>query len=278
MERHLRDIHLLNPLSPSFTSQRMSYKASRFKSHTSPHHRPHYNFHAQQLDVKPIDRSLEFLRKIAEFKWLKEEISSMPRRESYCSFNGVHHSFNRYSPSEANKPFNFPLEPKIENLEVIGYNGYVCGNCLIVHPLRIYKDRYNPVRNPIQTGHYCDMESLLEIQQHKVEKENVLFDLYRNELPLVMFRAIKDWTTNQTRLMAMEVSRIVDGCKLVTVSNLKRWVSRAIRERVTLLTDEELKDFISIVKDRTYAYLKIQNNEMDQNSSKIFFVSIVAGQ
>jgi hypothetical protein len=271
MERHLRDIHLRNPVSSPFASQRTSYKASKFKPRTSLHHRSRYN-------GNPIDRSLEFLRKFAEFKQLKEEISSMPRRESYSSFNGLSLCFNGYPTSEAGKPFSFPLEPKFENLDVIGYNGYVCQNCLIAHPLRIYKDRYNSVLYPIQTGHSCNMERLVEVQQHKVEKENVLLDLYRKELPLVMFTAIREWTTNQTRLIAVEVSGIVDGCKLVTVSNLKPWVSRATRERVTLLTDEELKDFISVVKDRTYAYFKIQNDEMDQKSSKIFFVSIVADQ
>ena len=40
-----------------------------------------------------------------------------------------------------------------------------------------------------------------------------------------------------------------------------------------------LSDFISIVKDRTYAIFRIQNDddETNQNSKKTFFLSIVAG-
>ena len=59
----------------------------------------------------------------------------MPNRESYHGFNGCF--------SNANKDFGFLLQPKLENLEVIGYSGYVCQNCLIAHPLRLYKDKFN---------------------------------------------------------------------------------------------------------------------------------------
>ena len=70
----------------------------------------------------------------------------------------------------------------------------------------------------------------------------------------------------------------LDGCDIITVSNLKGWVNRAIHEGVTHLTDTELSDFISIVKDRTYAIFRIQNDdETNQNSKKTFFLSIVAG-
>jgi hypothetical protein len=248
----------------------MNYKASRFKSQSFLHHRPHSNFLARELDKNPIDRSLEYLRKIVEFKRLKEEISSMPSRESYHSLNGC-------SFSEANKTFDILLQPKIEDLEVIGYSGFVCRNCLTAHPLPIYKGKFNPVRNPIQTTHRCNMERMAELQHHKVDKENVLFDLYRNQLPLVMLSSVRKWTANQTRLKAVEVSVTVDDRNLITVSDTKLWVTRAIRERVTPLTDEELKDFISIVKDRTYAYFRIQDNEMNQNSRKVYFVHIVAG-
>ena len=53
--------------------------------------------------------------------------------------------------------------------------------------------------------------------------------------------------------------------------------SRAIHEGVTDLTDEELTDFINIVKNRTYAYFRIQvDDKKNQNSSKVFFVNIVS--
>ena len=121
------------------------------------------------------------------------------------------------------------------------------------------------------------MERLTEIQRHKVDKEKVLFDLYRNQLPVVMLRAVREWTENQASLKALEVSIPVDSSNVIIVSSLKRWLTRAIHERVTLLTDDELKDFISTVKDRTYAYFRIQDDEMIQNSSNVYFVNIAAG-
>ena len=210
----MRDIHLQNPLSPSFVYPGMNYKASRFKSYTSLAYRPHSNFRAPQLD-----RSLGFLHKIAEFKRLKEEISSIPSRE-------VCHGFNECSTTT--KAFDILQQPKIEDLEVIGYSGYVCRNCLIAHPLRTYTDKFDPVLNPIQTRHRCNMERLTEIQRHKVDKEKVLFDLYRNQLPVVMLRAVREWTENQASLKALEVSIPVDSSNVIIVSSLKRWLTRAI--------------------------------------------------
>ena len=246
----------------------MNFKSSRFNYHTSLNYRPHSNFHAPQRDNNPIDRSLEILRKIAEFKTLMEEISSMPSRESYQRFNG-------YS-SDTNRTFDLVLQPKIEDLEVIGYYGFVCRNCLITHPLRLYKDKFNRVLNPIQTGHSCSMERLVQIQHHREDKEKVIIDLYRNQLPEVMLNTVREWTENQTSLKAVKVS-MPDDYDIITVSNPKGWLTRAIHEGVTHLTDDELTDFIGIVKDRTYANFRIQDDEPGQDSSKVFFVNIVAG-
>jgi hypothetical protein len=114
----------------------------------------------------------------------------------------------------------------------------------------------------------------MEIQHHKLDKENALRDLYRNEIRGVMLSAVREWTGNRTSLKAVEVSIPADSCDLITVSNPKRWVTRAIHERVTHLTDEELVDFIKIVKDRTYAIFRIHGDEL--NHGKVFVVNIVA--
>ena len=256
----------------------MNYEASGLNFNTSSHLRFHSNSQAHQLDKNPINRTLEILRKIAEIKRLKEEIPFMPNQESYHGFNGLHHGFNGFSSSEADKRFDFLRQPKIEDLEVIGYNGYVCKNCLTAYPLRIYKDKFNHASNLILTMHCCNLEIPKKIRDHNVDTEYVLSDLRRNQLPLVMLRAIREWTANKARLKAVDVSMTVDRGDLITDSNSIQCVSRAIREGVTHITDEELEDFMSVVKDRTYACLKIQGDEMNQNSSKIFFVNLMAGQ
>jgi len=220
----------------------MNFKSSRFNYHTSLNYRPHSNFHAPQRVNNPIDRSLEILRKIAEFKTLIEEISFMPSRESYKRFNG-------YS-SDTNRTFDLVLQPKIEDLEVIG--------CIDLEVI------------------VCSMERLVQIQHHREDKEKVIIDLYRNQLPEVMLNTVREWTENQTSLKAVNVS-MPDDYDIITVSNLKGWLTRAIHEGVTHLTDDELTDFIGIVKDRTYANFRIQDDEPGQDSSKVFFVNIVAG-
>ena len=103
-----------------------------------------------------------------------------------------------------------------------------------------------------------------------------MIDLYENQLPGEMLSAVREWIGNKASLMAVEVSMPIDGCNLITVSNLKQWVTRVIHEKITLLADNELKDFMSIVKDRTFACFKIYDDELNQNSGKVLFVNLVA--
>jgi hypothetical protein len=264
----MRDMHQSNSFSMSFPSPGMNL---RFKSSLSSTG-AHSNLHSLQSEDKSIfDRPLVMLRKVAELKRLQNEILSMTgSREPYNRFNGY--------PSGARNASSSLPQPKIEDLVVIGYNGYVCRDCLIAHPLSIYKDKSNTTLNLIQTRHRCYMERLMEIPAQILDKEHVLSDLYENQLPAEMLGAVRRWTNNQCTLNAIEISTLTDGFSLIAVSNRKQWITRAINERVTHLTDNELKDFISTARNRTYALLKIQDDEINQNSSKVFFASLASGR
>lgn len=289
MERHIKRIHTSDPESLFFPSHDMNYEISKFKSHNPNYYSSRSTFHntsnifsrlpsllqdrlAYQKNnpplqhKNPLDARLEILRKAVEFKRLTEELSFTSIRQRY------------YIPSnecvnQANTSRSFQL-PSFEDLEVVGYKGYVCKECLIAHPLAIYRHEYLPAIKPIPTGHTCDNQRMLEIQQLNDNKEAVIADLYTNELPKLMLGVVRKWTKGQTRLTAIEASSPFDGCHEFTISHEKQWAIRAVRDGFTVLTDEELADFMNTVRDSTYAYLKILDDEMNKNSGKLYFMNI----
>lgn len=111
----------------------------------------------------------------------------------------------------------------------------------------------------------------MEIQQKTGNNENVVANLFVNELPKAMLRAVREWTKGHSILLAVKVGSPDNGWNLVMVSNEKQWATRAIQEGITLLIDDELVDFISAVKDGTCAYFKIRENEINKKSGKTFF-------
>ncbi len=167
----------------------------------------------------------------------------------------------------------------MEDLEIIGYEGYVCKECLTTHPLAIYRHKYQKDRI-IRTKHGCNNRRKLEIQweQQKNNETSILINLYINELPNSMLRFVREWTKGQTLLAATEISTQPDSCHKTIICIEKQWANRAITDGCTVLTDDELADFINTVKDCTGAYFKVQDNEMDKNSGKVFYMCIGGGR
>lgn len=63
---------------------------------------------------------------------------------------------------------------------------------------------------------------------------------------------------------------------LIISSNLILTPSQSIRNGRTVLTDDELADFMNTVKDCTGAYFKVQDIEMHKNSGKVFYMCVVS--
>jgi hypothetical protein len=294
MGRHMKRKHPLDPQSLFFPFQDMNYGVSRFKAHKSNYYSPHSNFHntsnifsrpssflEDNLAYEknnpslhrrnPLDTSLEILRKIVEFKRLTVELSFTSIQQPYSTpSNGFAYQADKGHSSQ-------PLF-EIEDWEEIGYKGYICKECLIIHPLPIYGHKFRPAVKPIQATHKCNNERLLEIQRQKENKEAVVANLYMKQLPELMLRVVREWTKDQTVLMAAEVPSPFDGCQEIIISDEKQWTIRAIRDGFTVLTDDELVDFINTVKDGTFACFKMAENKVNRNSGKVFFMFIGTGR
>jgi len=59
-------------------------------------------------------------------------------------------------------------------------------------------------------------------------------------------------------LKVSETPSVLQGLQNPKLIDNKKWGIRAIRNRFTVLSDEELADFLNLAKDNTYAYFKME--------------------
>ncbi len=147
MERHIGRKHPSDFQSMAFPFHNMNNKVSKFSTFKS--HNPNYNFpnssnnfsqppiqggpiYEQTNSIRtvdnPIDSWLQKLRPLVEIKRLMEELSFRPMQQpSFFSYNGAVSQPNMYQ--------RFQPPYRMEDLEIMGYRGYVCKECLTAHPL-----------------------------------------------------------------------------------------------------------------------------------------------
>ena len=147
----------------------------------------------------------------------------------------------------------------------MGYLAYVCKDCLVIHPLPMYLTS----QGLAQKRHECSPQRLQDV--HLIlDKEKEISQLYAN-LPEVMKKVVNLWTNNQTYVYAAEVQREeisnnnVVGLDINTTTDKNNsWAARAIKDMQTMLTDEDLTDFLRRCNYNTLSYFKIRLLFQDQ--------------
>ena len=220
-----------------------------------------------------FDGLLSRLRIVAEFKSLIKEVSLISSKPAS----------NVYPYKEAIPQNNMdePLRlPSLKDLEIVGYEGYVCCICLTAHPLAIYHHKFAKT-SPVRTFHSCSVERLIEAQnglqeehgrpyQDKRVKEAAA-DTYQHELLEAMFREVKKWTKGIPLLMARPIhfrNQLFDD--LIVVSE-KESAARAIRNGFTFLTDEELLQFIKLAGNNTFGLFKNKQAESNNKTADVLY-------
>lgn len=297
MERHIERKHPSYFQSTAFPFHNMNDKVSKFsafKSHNPNYYNANHNLpnssnvlpqtpfqkdssiyeqtNSMRTVDDPIDSWLQNLRRWVEIKRLMGELSFRPMQQPY--------PFPYYGAiSQPNMYQRFQPPFRMGDLEAIGYKGYVCKECLIAHPLAIYRHK-NQRDKIVHSEHRCNNKRKFEIQvgQQKDDETSILTNLYINELPKLMLRFVREWTKGQTLLAAAEVSAPPESCREIIISIEKQWANRAIRDGCTILTDDELADFINTVKDCTGAYFRVKDNEMTKNPGKVLYMCIGSGR
>jgi hypothetical protein len=100
----------------------------------------------------------------------------------------------------------------------------------------------------VKKRHECTPQILQDVHDI-VDKEKEISQLYAN-LPEVTKKVVNQWTNNQTYVSAAEVQReeisnhnVVDLDINTTTDKNNSWAARAIKDKQTMLTNEELLDF-----------------------------------
>jgi hypothetical protein len=139
---------------------------------------------------------------------------------------------------------------------IIGYRGYVCERCLLIHPLAIYHHKNGRTGN-VEMKHQCSSKRLNDVQQ-KPDKDKIITDLYKI-LPEVMKKTVKSWINNQTRIVAIEVPShtTANNCFDLSPTNENHWAARVVKDKQAFLNDEELSEFLQKVRNATCAFFRI---------------------
>lgn len=264
----MKDVHPMYSLSNPFFHRELSDVNAGIRSRLYNHDTLDFRTASSPSQHKDLlDSSLEILRKLTEYKKLKQDLSLIPIRQPYLQVT--------HSPSQSNNAHALPSELQIQDLEVIGYKGIVCQNCLIAHSLPIYRVKHRHGIKPILTKHCCNLERLSEIQQQQtLNKPDILDDLYFHQLPRRILESAKEWTKNNCTLMATEVAAPFEDCPLIDLLDQKDWAILAINNGSAVLTNEHLEDFIHTVTSATCAYFRIAENKGNEKSCRIFFMSL----
>ena len=107
------------------------------------------------------------------------------------------------------------------------------------------------------TMHGCDSERVPKVQQpQQIEnKKDFIATLY-NEMPQLMFQVVKRWTKGTPLIQADEIQSIPEGLHCCILVDSKNWAFRAIQNKRTVISDEELADFLNLAGCNTYAYFR----------------------
>lgn len=186
---------------------------------------------------------MEWLRRLAEISKLTTELAQ-----------------NRVLQSGIN-PLNAPVnkvmiyEPQFgdEGLLVVGYTAFICQICLISHPLTLY--RHTPSMIIICTNHCCDTETVVDAQRQIMNKKDIIATI-SNEMPKLMFQVVKRWTKGTPLVVADKIQsnpEVLNDCILVDGKN---WAHRAVQNGFTLLSDENLADFLNLARGNTYGIFR----------------------
>jgi len=246
--RHITRRHELNcsPSNGGKTDQHLKFEAQRsgqpssFQGYDWLLSHMLEKFTTEQKEPKWI----LMLRKLAEINKLLKDLSTPPASEGFVE------------PYKALIERPRISEPKfnIMNLTVLGYTAHICNECLISYLLTLYWDSTNMVQVP--TIHKCDDDRLFEANQGLLNKSDAVATL-NNELPNLLFHAVKKWTQDAPLLNAVEIPPALEGLQEIIPADKTRWAIHAIRNGTATLSDDELFDFLDLAGLKTYACFRI---------------------
>ena len=240
------------------------------------HHVPSSSVIRKKRSDKNFSEFLEYqilqpLRKMVEVKNLLSQLSTMQQQPRTMPVGG---SVYRNMPSmnidssEYNNNLSDESSSEDENdSEIVGFRGHVCEKCSIISIETLFRHNYGE-SGQIETKHTCNSKRLsdAELQQNR----NKTITDQHEKLPEYMKKKVNSWTKNSAYLVAMEMppNADVNNSFEIILNDENHWAARAIKDKQTILNDEELSDFLRKVRDSTYAAFKVISPSSQQQQHK----------
>ena len=255
----------------------LAYSHHLSLSFPTPKEKPHKNF----SDL--LDQILQPLRKMVEYKNLVSQLSNIqPQQQKIMSGGGgVYPSAPAMTFDRGDSNNHLSEQYRFDDhdySEVVGFRNNVCEKCLIIiiHTIFRLKDGQS---GQVETTHTCNSKRLADAQLEP-NKDKTINDLYE-KLPIVMKKKVNTWTENSAYLVAIEMppNIALKNSVEITPNNEKHWAARAVKDKQTILNDEELSDFLCKVRNATYASFKVilpsSQEEQQQESSTCRYLMII---
>jgi hypothetical protein len=234
----------------------LAYSHHTSLSFPTPKEKRHKTF----LDVLK-NQILPPLRKMVEQKNLLSQLSTIQQQGMILGGDGIqYHSMSSMTFDTGEFNNNLSEEHSLDNENDSGtvgyrYRGHVCEKCLVISIDTIFRHKDRESRQ-IETTHACNSKKLDDAQLES-NKDKTINDLYE-KLPDVMKKKVNWWTENNAYLVAIEMPPHVDfNCFEIMPNNENHWAAQAIKDKQTILNDEELSDFLCKVRNSTYAAFKV---------------------
>jgi hypothetical protein len=226
---------------------------------------------------------LPSLRKMVEYKNLLSQLSTIQPQQQQRIMPGGDDILYPSMPSmtfdteESNNNLSEESSLDSENdSEIVGYRDHVCEKCSIISIDTIFRHK-DGGSGHVEMTHTCNPKRL-DDSQLEPNKDKTIDDLYE-KLPEVMKKKVNSWTENSAYLVAIEMPPNVafNNCFEITPNNENHWAARAIRDKQTILNDEELSDFLCKVRNATYASFKVisPSSQQQQESSTCRYLMII---
>jgi hypothetical protein len=220
------------------------------------------------------------LRKVIEFMSLRSQLFTIQQQQQQRLMPGsVYYSMPSmtFDTEESNNDLSEESSLDNENdSEIVGYRDHVCEKCSIISIDTIFRHK-DGESGHVETTHTCNPKRLDDAQLEP-NKDKTINDLYE-KLPEVMKKKVNSWTENSAYLVAIEMPPNValNNCFEITPNNENHWAARAIKDKQTILNDEELSDFLCKVRNATYASFKVisPSSQQQQEPSTCRYLMII---
>jgi hypothetical protein len=224
------------------------------------------------------------LRKVIEFMSLRSQLFTIQQQQQRLMPGSVYYSMPSMTLDMGESNNKLSEQSRFEDddySEKIGYRGHVCEKCLIINIDTIFRhnDRENGQN---ESKHMCNSKRLDDARLEP-NKDKTINDLYE-KLSEIMKKKVNSWTENSAYLVAIEMlpNVALNNCCEITPTDENHWAARAIKDKQTILNDEELSDFLCKVRNATYASFKVispssqqQQQQQQQESSTCHYLMII---